>query len=688
MTAASARQKFYPIVNSLRALAVTSVVGYHAGLAFLPGGYVGVDVFFVISGFLIINHIIEEQRTGRFTFAGFYARRALRILPPYFVVIASCMVVAPFVLVLPKEFEAFRDEVVWSAAMAANYLFLGQQGYFDASANTKILLHLWSLAVEEQFYLVAPLTIIGLWAVSRSLPRRAVTWFWSLAAATIFVLSFALCIYFTDGGKNHAFYQMPLRAWEFIAGGVLGAAIVQAKRLPAIVSNMALLAGIALIGAAIGFFNHDTPFPSYWAAIPVLGTCLTIVGGVARPDGIARFLSPRPVLWVGLVSYSWYLWHWPALIFARIYTFQDQSLARDLVMAGAALALAFATYFLVEKPFAKLRSIKPAVARSWWPTSVSVHVSCATAIACTFLAAMWAADAMRTIPKGFLQQTTMRFSSDCALDYGPLTKKCGEQRNFKATGVLIGDSHAMSIFNELRRTANKQGVQLASITNPTCVPYIGIRAYTHVRAQQVHCEKAMEIALNEIKAMRKPPDFAILYGFWQNYTYFKETIYYSGYQTKLSLAGESRPWKDQKEIFIKGAQMTIQKLEELGVKRILIVGPNPVLDHEAPECLARAHKYSIDKNLRCGVDRAIVDSKRRDSMAWLSQAIIGPARLADPIGGLCTEQICFAEKSNSALYFDDDHLSDSGARLLIDSILPDLLWAFTGAEPADRTALF
>ncbi len=192
MTAAG--EERYPIIQALRAIAVTSVVGYHAGLSFLPGGFVGVDVFFAISGFLIINHIIAEHHRGVFTFASFYAKRAIRILPPYYIVIIASVIIGDYVLVFDEEVERFGQEVVWSSLMLANYLFLGQQGYFDIAAETKPLLHLWTLAVEEQFYLVVPLIISGACILARRLPPKARgTVGWALALLAMLVLFF-FCI--------------------------------------------------------------------------------------------------------------------------------------------------------------------------------------------------------------------------------------------------------------------------------------------------------------------------------------------------------------------------------------------------------------------------------------------------------------------------------------------------------------
>ena len=217
---------YRPYIDGLRAVAVLSVALYHAGVPWLPGGFVGVDVFFVISGFLIINQIMSSKASNRFSFSEFWSRRALRILPPYLLVILTCSLVAPFVLVMPSEYQEFSQEAGYSSIMVVNHFFLSQQGYFDVGADTKVLLHLWSLAVEEQFYIFAPLIITALWYLG----RRS----FASACAVLFSISFLGCAYWTGlaGDKNYAFFLMPLRAWEFIAGGAVVAAVPLLSRSP------------------------------------------------------------------------------------------------------------------------------------------------------------------------------------------------------------------------------------------------------------------------------------------------------------------------------------------------------------------------------------------------------------------------------------------------------------------------
>jgi peptidoglycan/LPS O-acetylase OafA/YrhL len=304
----SSGTRYHPYIDGLRAVAVLSVVLYHVGLPFVPGGFVGVDIFFVISGFLIINQIRAGIASGRFSFADFWARRVVRILPPYLLVVAASVVAAPFILVFADEYRQFGTEVAYSGAMASNFLYLGQEGYFNPARDTKVLLHLWSLAVEEQFYLLAPIIMVLIWKLPTKLRN--------ILIAALLAMSFVGCIYWTSlgGDRNYSFYLAPMRAWEFIIGGLVASLASYVERLPSGIGRSLPIAGLTLIVFSVVMFTTEIPFPSYNAALPVFGAVLVIAGCISAPDvAAARALSMRPIVFIGLVSYAWYLWHWPLL---------------------------------------------------------------------------------------------------------------------------------------------------------------------------------------------------------------------------------------------------------------------------------------------------------------------------------------------------------------------------------------
>ena len=324
-------------LDGLRAVSVLAVVFYHAGLKAIPGGFIGVDVFFVISGFLIINQIARRLQRNDFSILEFYGRRCLRILPPFFIVLAASALIASFVLVAPGEIREFGRQALWSSLMLVNHLFVSQQGYFDAAAEAKPLLNMWSLAVEEQFYLGVPLTLLALWLV----PLRYAVWIVGVLA----LASFAGCVYFTsDEGTNYAFYFTTLRAWEFVVGGSITLILPFVTRLPALLVTAIGLGGIAAIGVGVTALNAEMLYPYYYALLPVLGAACVITCGLVDPNSIvSRALSIRPMVAIGLISYSWYLWHWPLLSFWRTWSAGQSTLRLDLVVVAVSAVLASIT---------------------------------------------------------------------------------------------------------------------------------------------------------------------------------------------------------------------------------------------------------------------------------------------------------------------------------------------------------
>lgn len=329
---------YRPEIDGLRALAVVPVILFHAGFVVFGGGYVGVDVFFVISGYLITSIIVHELRAGKFSFATFYERRARRILPALFFVLACCIPFA-WMWMTAAELRTFANTLVAVLLFASNIRLWQQTGYFDASAETNPLLHTWSLAVEEQFYIVFPVLLLIVWRFG----LRA-------TVATIVVValaSFALCEYASVAYPSFNFFWPFTRAWELMAGSLCAFAVLQRHALR---DNVLSGLGLALIVASIFVFTPATRFPSVYAVAPVLGSCLIILFAV---DGTlaARVLSLRPIVFIGLVSYSAYLWHQPLFAFARLRALGEPDHWVMMALAIAAFPLAFLSWRFAETPF-------------------------------------------------------------------------------------------------------------------------------------------------------------------------------------------------------------------------------------------------------------------------------------------------------------------------------------------------
>ncbi len=350
-------------IDGLRAIAVLSVVGFHAFPNWIKGGFIGVDIFFVISGFLISTIIFGSLARNSFSFVEFYGRRIKRIFPALLLVLVACFVFGWFVL-LPVEFKQLGKHIAGGAGFVSNILFWNESGYFDNAAETKPLLHLWSLGVEEQFYIVWPLLLWLAWETR-----------FSLLAITIVVaaISFALNIGSIRSDAVTAFYSPQTRFWELMAGSVLANMALNRqniftklrKKLATWLNRTAYaqttevngnilcdaqsILGAALIAIGVFVITNERSFPGWWALLPTLGAVLIISAG-AHAWLNRAVLSSRVLVWVGLISYPLYLWHWPLLSFARIMEMGAPSLEIRIAAVIISIALAWLTYRLIEKP--------------------------------------------------------------------------------------------------------------------------------------------------------------------------------------------------------------------------------------------------------------------------------------------------------------------------------------------------
>ncbi len=353
-------------IDGLRAFAVLSVVAFHAFPAAVPGGFVGVDVFFVISGFLITSHIFEKLDQGTFSFADFFQRRIRRIFPALLVVMSLSLLFGWLVL-LSDEFNQLGLHVASGAAFISNFVFAAEAGYFDAAAELKPMLHLWSLAVEEQFYILWPLALWVAWKLRVGL---------LILTLIVFAASFVVNVAYATSHPVESFFWPFGRFWELLSGSLLAWVTVH-RAGPLAGETVRKLAGglgLVLLVVSVAVIDRTAAFPSWWAILPVLGSVLVIFGG-ARAWGVAPLFTNRIAVWFGLISYPLYLWHWPVLSFLHIA--EDDVPHRDARIAGVLLAilLAWLTYRLIERPirFGKFRE----PARSLWLAAVMVAVGLA-----------------------------------------------------------------------------------------------------------------------------------------------------------------------------------------------------------------------------------------------------------------------------------------------------------------------
>ncbi|MFC6198883.1 acyltransferase family protein [Ponticaulis profundi] len=336
-------------IDGLRSVAVLSVFLYHLNANYLPGGFVGVDIFFVISGFLITKILVKHIQTQSFSLVGFYSRRFRRILPALLVTLIAGLVAGYFIYT-PNDLVRLGDQSMFAAFGLSNFYFLQHSDYFAPAAHTQPMLHTWSLAVEEQFYLFWPLLLFG---ISKFAPRKFLST--SLIVLAIgALLSYGFSIYLTPQNSAAAFYMLPTRVWELALGALVGFAPAMG-RVKALIMD---LVGLALIGLSFLFLTSAMAFPGWVAMVPCAGTAL-LLWAKSDQSLVGRALSLSPLVWIGKWSYSLYLIHWPVIVFFRSYNFgAPPDHLESAVILVASIALSAISYFIIEQPFRRARQAK------------------------------------------------------------------------------------------------------------------------------------------------------------------------------------------------------------------------------------------------------------------------------------------------------------------------------------------
>jgi peptidoglycan/LPS O-acetylase OafA/YrhL len=485
--------RYRPDIDGLRATAVVLVVNFHAFPEAMPGGFIGVDIFFVISGFLITGIITRELAQHRFSLLTFYSRRIRRIFPALIVVLGVTLVLG-WLWMLPAPYARLSADVFASAAFFSNIALLLQSGYFDIESARKPLLHIWSLGIEEQFYLFWPLILILVARLRLNL----------LAAASVIgVASFVLNVALIGSHPVATFYLPFTRAWELAAGAALACGWSQISQTIR-AGNLRASLGLVLIVVAAGVLNTHRAFPGWWAVLPVAGGALLLSAPAAW--GCRHLLASRPLVWIGLISYPLYLWHWPLLVFFEIVKFGALTLTeRELILLLSAL-LAWLTYRLVESPF-----------RFGRPSSLKIAGLCAAMI----LAA--AAGGIVVEGRGFdfrlppeiramaevqTDSSQWRFH-ECLLDLDremSFADSCVD-RDRRPLLLVWGDSTAGALLPGLRKAQETRNFGIAQFTSNSCIPALNADI-----PRAPNCRAINDKVLALARALE--PDVVLLHGTW------------------------------------------------------------------------------------------------------------------------------------------------------------------------------
>lgn len=457
---------YRPDIDGIRAVAILSVVLFHARVPGIPGGFVGVDIFFVISGFLIGGHIHSDLQKKRFSFLEFYKRRAKRILPPLFAVLAVLMSVA-FFLMSPYEFRRLSSRALAAVLSLANILFWKKTSYFEPMRESEPLLMTWSLGVEEQFYVVIPFLLLLLFRSCRKYLLPAI--------AGVLIASFAWSAFQISRHPVACFYMLPSRAWELAVGVMLAVSrngMSNWRWLTSTrIANLLSVCGILLIVLSCCLFGNSTPYPGPLAAVPTLGAALLIVSGASFLNH--QILGSAVLSYVGRVSYSWYLWHWPLLACLRLCIGDNLPMSMALGALLFSFLLAVLSYHFVETPMrASRRAAGPLLLR---------YATVSLAMAAVFLIIYRKEGFPERYPQLFDQEhlDDALSSNPCILQKMDLAppSTCYDPTLRRDKLLLWGDSHAEALMPAVKAKAEASGYAFSSLLHTGCIPLIGVARY-------------------------------------------------------------------------------------------------------------------------------------------------------------------------------------------------------------------
>lgn len=610
---------YKPEIDGLRSVAVLSVLIFHLGFPYLPGGFTGVDIFFVISGYLITQIIAGDMQAGRFSLLDFYRRRALRILPPLFALLLFVSLAA-WVVFLPTEMSDFGQSISWTAMFSSNIYFFKEINYFNPEAKFNPLLHTWSLGVEEQFYIVVP---VILWLLFR-FARRNVKPFFSATVLASFILS-AVLVFFS---QKATFYLLPTRYWEMGVGSILALYGLHGRlngRLADIVSAV----GLSLLAASLMLVDEASRFPGPAALPATIGAALIILTGA---NGfVGRLLATPGPVFVGRVSYSLYLWHWPLIVFYRLWVAPDITLLAGIGIGLLSFACAVLSFRFVETPLRRLPQ------RFSNMNVLGTSVGCLAGLLAFGILLPQVSGALRSFPddvnhlasydrydEGTASKAQYR-KDQCFITSGTKggidafdENVCLARDAAKPDYLLIGDSQAADLWQSLQEA--RRDINLMQATASGCKPTIST-------AGEPRCVKLMNEIYRELLPQH-PVDSVVLSARWQT--------------------------ED-----MAGLVSTIRELHRLGVPRIIVLGPRVEYSQSFPLILARdALKGSDDTaefrvDTRRDLDRSMAASLGDKNVIYLS--------LYDAV---CPKDQCVETVENTPVQSDYGHFTDIGARLV------------------------
>lgn len=643
-------------IQGLRGIAVLLVVLYHAGLPLAPAGFIGVDIFFVISGFLITGLLAREAETsGRVALLRFFGRRVRRLLPAALVLLLFVCLVSAW-LYPPLEQREIQSAARAAGLYLANVWFAGRAvDYLGGEAESNPMLHMWSLAVEEQFYIVWPLLIAALVAgASAARQHRRLI----VGVAMVCLVSLAACVWMTWRSQPIAFFGTPFRAWEFGIGGLASLLGPRLLLLPQAGRNLLAAVGATMMLGSVALLDAGSLFPGWWALLPAGGTALLLAGLHGnQPSLQARLLGCWPLAKLGDVSYSWYLWHWPLLVFAAVRWPQHG----PLLTAGAvllSLLLAWLSYRWVENP---IRTHPALAGRDRQTVVVAVLLALATGAVLTWQMAQLAGRSSPAQQRYVAARDDIPaiYPAGCHANFDAVTLPACEfgATGSKTTVVLFGDSHAAHWFPALEQLARQQHWRLVSLTKSSC-PSVEVPVFSKAKRRQYHECDQWRAAM------------------WQRIETLQPAL--------LVLANSSRHGVPAAE-WQRGTASSLGRLKTAGIPTALLIDtPRPGFD--VPQCLARADWQGRPQQQACRFQRSAVaaDDAAIAAAERAAVAASGHGRVLDLTRAICPDEQCSVFSAGQVHYSDNNHLTAGFSRQLA----PALQQALQDAIAMPATALY
>ena len=638
---AGQRPAFRPDIEGLRGAAILLVVLFHASVPAFAGGFVGVDLFFVLSGFFITGLLVREREsTGDVSLGDFYGRRALRLLPALLVVLLATLAIV-MTLYAPIDRARIASTARAVALHAGNVLYAqASVNYFGSGENP--FLHTWSLAVEEQFYIVWPLLLAVMFPLlarddvePRAERRTALRYI-----AGFGILSFVASVWLTHVAQPWAFFGMPSRIWEFALGGALSLVLPDREPLGERGAMALQVLGLAAIGLAVATYDRATPYPGVAAVLPALGACALIAGGAWAPESaISRALGAGPLRWLGRVSYAWYLWHWPLLGLGAVL---DPGIGVGGRLAWAALALgpAWLTYRFVERPARGAGALRIAD-RLVAPAALAVSV----AAALVAHGAMRSAERRAALPdqRPFAAARIDRIAPECWATTVEQSKHCAFGELGSSTVVaLLGDSHAQHWLAGLDVAGREHHWRIDAMVKGGCpvadMSELGGARYTRYYRE---CARYREAMLRSIIAMRPA---AVILASWDHY---------------IPPDGRIEDWQVTPEMWRRGLRRTYERLIAAGIETIAIRDV-PRTGFDVPACLSR-RAAALPFARECVYERR-ASLVPRAIEAQGAAALRLPVHIIDMNDQICANVRCPVVQGGVVVFTDDNHLTASFSR--------------------------